>query len=472
MALPTDRVRHDIAAAWDTDVIDRLIEFIAIPNVSPAFDRDWAEHGYMATAVELVRAWCAAQPIDGLTVEVRELPGRTPLIVGEIPATRADLTADTVLIYSHLDKQPEMTGWREGLGPWTPVLDGDRLYGRGGADDGYGIFAALTALVALRAHGGDHARIVFLVEASEESGSCDLPAHLEAMGDQLGAVSLVVGLDSGAASYDQLWLTTSLRGLLMATVRVTVLTEGVHSGSAGGIVPSSFRILRRLLDRIEDPDTGRVLVDEMWCPVPAEREAQINQTAAAIVADLAFPFAGTTHAGTDDAAALLRARTWEPALATIAVDGFPPPDRAGNVLRPASAVTIAARLAPDADPRAAAAALQTRLTEDPPYGATVTVEVESAEAGWSAPPTAPWLQAAADTASAAVWGQPSAAMGEGGTIPFMGMLGVRFPAAQFLITGVLGPESNAHGPNEFLHLPMAQGVATAVAVVVDAHANR
>ncbi|HEU5083340.1 MAG TPA: M20/M25/M40 family metallo-hydrolase [Acidimicrobiales bacterium] len=472
MPLDADRIRSTIAASWADDVVPVLHEYIRIPNVSPAFDAAWEANGHMAQATELVRQWCASRAIPGLTVEVLELPGRTPVVLCEIPATDAALADDTVLLYGHLDKQPEMAGWRDGSGPWEPVLDGDLLYGRGGADDGYAAFAALTAIEALREARGRHARLLLLIEASEESGSRDLPAHLEALGDRLGDVSLVVGLDSGAASYDRLWVTTSLRGVLLASVRVDVLTEGVHSGSAGGVVPSSFRILRRLLDRIEDPDTGRVLIDAFHGEIPAEREAQLAATAPEIVHGLAFPWADGTQPVHEDPVDLLRARTWEPSIANIAVDGFPPADRAGNVLRPFTELTMACRLAPSADPTAAAAALEAALTTDPPHGAGVRVKVSQAEGGWSAPPTARWLQDAVDEASTAHWGRASAAMGEGGTIPFMGMLGARFPDAQFLITGVLGPGSNAHGPNEFLHLPMARRVTATVSHVLDAHARR
>ena len=472
MALDAAQIRTSVDDGWDRDVLGPLQDYVRIPNVSPAFDPHWAANGHMGAAVELVRQWCEVRPIDGLRVEVLEVDGRTPVVLCEIPATEPGSAADTVLLYGHLDKQPEMAGWRDGLGPWDPVLDGDVLYGRGGADDGYAVFAAFTAIEALRAAGGSHARLLVLIEASEESGSPDLPAHLDALGDRLGQVSLVVGLDSGAATYDRLWVTTSLRGVLVAAVRVDVLTEGVHSGSAGGVVPSSFRILRRLLDRIEDPDTGRVLVEELWGDVPAEREAQLAATADEIVAGMAFPWAGDTRPDHERAVDLLRARTWEPSVANIAVDGFPPPDRAGNVLRPHTELTLACRLAPTADPSAAASALERALTADPPNLATVTVTVRAAEGGWNAPPTAPWLQAAVDEASEAHWGKPSAAMGEGGTIPFMGMLGARFPEAQFLITGVLGPGSNAHGPNEFLHLPMARRITAAVSHVLDAHARR
>ncbi len=472
MSLDLTAVAAGVDQRWERDVVDRLHDYIRIPNVSPAFDSDWDGNGHMARATELIRQWCASRPIEEMTVEVLELPGRTPIVLCEIPATEAALADDTVLLYGHLDKQPEMTGWREDLGPWEPVLEGDLLYGRGGADDGYAVFSSLTAIEALRDAGGSHARLLVLIEASEESGSPDLPAHLEALGDRLGDVTLVVGLDSSAATYDRLWVTTSLRGVLLASVRVDVLTEGVHSGSAGGVVPSSFRLLRRLLDRVEDPDTGRVLIDELWSEIPAERDAQLAATAEQIMGDMAFPWAGDTHTHHDSAVDALRAGTWEPAIAAIAVDGFPSPDRAGNVLRPFTQLTLSCRLAPTADPAAAAAALERTLTTDPPQGASVSVTVVAAEAGWNAPPTADWLQAAIDDASQANWGQPAAAMGEGGAIPFMGMLGQRFPDAQFLITGVLGPGSNAHGPNEFLHLPMARRITASVSNVLDAHARR
>jgi len=470
--LDADRTRTFVDQRWEGDVLDVLRDHIRIPNVSPAFDPAWEANGHMARATALVADWCRARPIEGLSVEVHQLPGRTPVVLCEVPATDPDLADDTVLLYGHLDKQPEMTGWRDGLGPWEPVLEGDVLFGRGGADDGYACFAALTAIEALHEQGGRHARLLVLVEASEESGSPDLPAHLDALGDRLGAVSLVVGLDSGAASYDRLWTTTSLRGVLVASVRVDVLTEGVHSGSAGGIVPDSFRVLRRLLDRIEDPDTGRVLVDELWSEVPPERAADLERSAASIVTELALPWADGTRAQHDDPVALLRARTWEPSIATIAMDGFPPPDRAGNVLRPHTEATLACRLAPTADPAAAARALERALTADPPHGAGVEVTIRGAEGGWAAPPTAPWLQRALDDASTRHWGRPSAGLGEGGTIPFMGMLGARFPSAQFLVTGVLGPGSNAHGPNEALHLPTARRLTATVADVLGAHARR
>ncbi len=462
---------------WEGDILPALHDYIAIPNLSPAFEPDWAGKGHMADAVELVRSWCAARPIEGLTVEVHELEGRTPVVVVDVPAAGAAAGADpgdTVLLYGHLDKQPPMAGWLEGLGPWTPVRRDERLYGRGGADDGYAAFASLAAIEAVRAEGASHARCVLVIEASEESGSPDLPAHVDALDGRLGSPSLVVCLDSGCATFDRLWATTSLRGLAGVTLTVRVLDEGVHSGYAGGVVPSSFRLLRQLLDRVEDAATGVLLLPELHVDIPPDRVAQLTATATELGGPGAsFPLVpGLVPSHADDPAAGLLARTWRPALAYIGADGLPPTGLAGNVLRPSTTLGLSFRLPPTADPDAATAAIERVLTADPPQGAEVTVERDHAAAGWAAPSFAPWLAQALDKASQAAWGRSSATIGEGGSIPFMAMLGERFPDAQFVVTGVLGPGTNAHGPNEYLHVPYATALTGAVAHILTAHAGR
>lgn len=466
-----------VGRIWEDDILPTLTDYIAIPNVSPAYDADWVAKGHMAEAVDLVRDWCAARPIDGLTVEVHELEGRTPLILVDVPATGAADKSnpdDTVLLYGHLDKQPPMTGWLDGLGPWTPVRRDEKLYGRGGADDGYSAFAALAAIQAVRAEGGSHARCVLLVEASEESGSPDLPAHVDALASRLGSPSLVVCLDSGCATFDRLWATTSLRGLAGVTVTVRVLEEGVHSGAAGGMVPSSFRLLRQLLDRIEDAGTGQLLLPELHVEIPPDREAELTATATELGhSGGVFPLvAGMVPIHDGDPAAQLLARTWRPALAYVGADGLPPTAEAGNVLRPFTTLGLSFRLPPTAEPEAATAAVERALTADPPYGAQVTVTPEHAAAGWAAPAFSAWLTTALDEASEAAWGQPFRTIGEGGSIPFMAMLGERFPAAEFVVTGVLGPGTNAHGPNEYLHVPYATRLTGAVAHVLARHAAR
>ena len=465
------RVDRFVSGKWDQDIVPRLVEYIRIPNKSPMFDTQWVEHGYMDAAVALMEGWAKAQPIPGLVVEVVRLEGRTPLIFLEVPASGPDTGDDCVLLYGHLDKQPEMTGWDQGLGPWEPVLKGDRLYGRGGADDGYAIFGSLAALQALHEQGAAHARCVILIEACEESGSYDLPAYVDHLADRIGMPSLVVCLDSGCGNYDQLWCTTSLRGLAGGNLTVKVLDEGVHSGDASGIVPSSFRLLRQLLSRIEDEDTGRILLDGLHAEVPDDRDVQARKVAEVLGTAVydKFPLLPGMTPMAADLSELVLNRTWRPALSITGMDGIPPLASAGNVLRPQTAVKLSLRLPPTLDGRQAGELLKEALLRDPPNGAQVTLELEKASTGWNAPAMAPWLERAIDTASQEFFGAPAMYMGEGGSIPFMGMLGEKFPNAQFMITGVLGPHSNAHGPNEFLHIPMGKKVTASVARVVAAH---
>ncbi len=465
-----NEARAFVDAVWDDSIVPALVEYIAIPNESPAFDPDWASAGHMDRAVELVASWCRDHAVEGQTLEVVRLPGRTPLLLIEIPGE----IDDTVLLYGHLDKQPEMTGWREDLGPWKPVIEGDKLYGRGGADDGYAAFASLTAIDALRRQGRPHARCVIVIEACEESGSPDLPHYIEHLAPRIGQPSLVVCLDSGCGNYDQLWSTTSLRGLVTGTLRVDVLEEGVHSGDASGVVPSSFRVMRRLLDRIDDADTGIVADPAFGAEIPEARRHQAAVAAEALGDGVwaKFPFVDGMQPATPDLTELVLNRTWRPALSITGVDGLPGLDQAGNVLRPGTALKLSLRLAPTADAARASERLRELLEADPPSGARVRFEPDEPGGGWDAPPLAPWLESAIDAASRAHFGRPAVFMGEGGSIPFMGMLGEKFPDAQFLITGVLGPGSNAHGPNEFLHLPTGKRVTACVAQILDLHARR
>jgi acetylornithine deacetylase/succinyl-diaminopimelate desuccinylase-like protein len=474
--MDAERVRSFIGALWDAEVVPQLTEYIRIPNKSPMFDRDWVAHGHMDRAVALLEAWARGKlgALAGAKLEVVRWPGRTPLIFIEVPALGAAARADDgVLLYGHLDKQPEMTGWSAGLGPWTPVLKGDRLYGRGGADDGYAIFGAVSALLALHAQQVPHARCVVMIEAGEESGSPDLPFYVDHLAARIGQPSLVVCLDSGCANYDQLWLTTSLRGMTGGEFTVEVLTEGVHSGDASGVVPDSFRILRHLLTRLEDPATGKIVPQAFYVEVPPERVAQAKQCAEILGDEVfdKFPWTPGMRPVAEDKVELVLNRTWRPQLAVTGAGGLPPIAGAGNVLRASTAVRLSLRLPPTADAPACALEMKKLLEADPPYGAKVSVRLEDSGAGWNAPKLSAWLSGAVDQASRQAFGAPVAYMGEGGSIPFMGMLGEKFPRAQFLITGVLGPHSNAHGPNEFLHIPTGKKVSQVVAAVVAAHAE-
>ena len=467
--MESTQLRKFVDGMWDDAVVPSLTEYIRIPNKSPAFDPKWVEHGYMDDAVKLMERWARERlsAIKGAKLDVVRLPGRTPLIFMEIPG-EGDKTA---LLYGHLDKQPEMAGWTDGFGPWTPVRKGDRLYGRGSSDDGYAMYGALSAVLALHDQGIAHARCVIMIEACEESGSYDLPHYVEHLSKRIGKPSLVVCLDSGCGNYDQWWLTTSLRGNSTGVLTVRVLDEGVHSGDASGVVPSSFRIVQQLLARLEDPDTGEVLLKSLHAKVPADRLAQAKITARVLKTETwdKFPFANGTKPVTKNAVELILNRTWRPQLAVTGADGLPQPINAGNVMLPYTEVKLSRRLPPTVDAPKAGEAMKKVLTKNPPYGAEVTFDMEPSMTGWNAPSFQPWLDKAVKEAAQIAFGRPPAFMGEGGSIPFMAMLGEKFPGTQFIVTGVLGPHSNAHGPNEFLHIPTGKRVTQAVAHVLAAH---
>jgi acetylornithine deacetylase/succinyl-diaminopimelate desuccinylase-like protein len=336
------------------------------------------------------------------------------------------------------------------------------------------MFGALTAILALHDQKIPHARCIVLIEACEESGSYDLPYYVTHLAGRIGAPSLVVCLDSGCGNYDQLWLTTSLRGLVGGTLTVAVLEEGVHSGDASGVVPSCFRVLRQLLSRLEDEATGNIRPAELYVQVPAERVAQAGVAAKSLGKEIytKFPLLPGVKPVDDDLVELVLNRTWRPQLAVTGIDGLPAPANAGNVTLPKIAAKLSLRLPPTLDGKTAAAHVNGLLETDPPYGAKVTFSGKEGATGWSAPALAPWLERSLAAASEQAFGAPPAYMGEGGTIPFMAMLGEKFPQAQFVVTGVLGPHSNAHGPNEFLHLPTARRITSVIAQVLADHATR
>ena len=466
-----DIARRVVSGWWDDSIVPTLSEYIRIPNKSPHFDAEWEAHGYMRDAVTMFLGWAQRAGIAGLTAEIVTLPGRTPLLLCDIPATAPG--AGTVLLYGHYDKQPEFSGWADGLGPWTPVLREGRLYGRGGADDGYAMFGSLAAIAALDAEQHPRSRCVVLIEGCEESGSYDLPHYMDALASRIGRPELVICLDAECGSYDRLWLTTSLRGMLLGTLRVDVLREGVHSGAASGIVPSSFRITRVLLDRIENPATGEML-PELYVPIPPAVIRQARDFAATLGSEVTgrFPWLDGVQPIIGDATELVLNNTWRPTLSVTGVSGAPDVASAGNTLRPGTAVKLSIRLPPTLAPEVADAAVAAALTADPPYRAQVAFVTDGGQSGWAAPPLEPWLTDALTHASSRAFGQPVRHMGTGGTIPFMQMLGRRFPAVQFMVTGVLGPHSNAHGPNEFLDVATGKRVTECVADVLAAFAAR
>jgi acetylornithine deacetylase/succinyl-diaminopimelate desuccinylase-like protein len=458
-----------VEQAWSESILPRLCEYVRIPNKSPLFDPDWERNGHMEKAVQLMAEWCRKQPLAGMKVEIHRIEGRTPLLFIDVPGT----TDARVLLYGHLDKQPEFTGWESGLGPWDPVIRDGKLYGRGGADDGYAVFSSLTAIAALDAQRIPRARCVVMIEACEESGSPDLPAHVEALAKRIGTPSLVVCLDAECGNYDQLWCTTSLRGNLIGTLEVQVLTEGVHSGSGSGTVPSCVRVLRQLLERIEDGASGEVKGSALSVPISERRRQQARATANVLGEGVwnRFPFAPGAGPVTDDPVELILNTTWRSTLTITGIEGLPALRDAGNVLVPQVAAKLSFRLPPTTDPQRAAQEVKRVLERDPPYGARVTFKPGSAMGGWDAPEMAPWLEDSVQRASREFFGRDAMYMGTGGSIPFMGMLGERFPRTQFVVTGVLGPHANAHGPNEFLHLETARRLTACVAEVLADHAR-
>jgi acetylornithine deacetylase/succinyl-diaminopimelate desuccinylase-like protein len=459
-----DHIRGHIDETWSTSIVPALEQYIRIPNQSPLFDPEWKRNGHMHRAVALARSWVEQQGVKGLTIEVHEIGDRTPLIYMEIDGD----PSSTVLMYGHLDKQPAMVGWEEGLGPWTPVLRDGKLYGRGGADDGYAIFATIASIRTLQQQKLTHSRIVVMIECCEESGSVDLPAYIDLLSDRIGTPRLVICLDSGCGNYEQLWMTTSLRGSIVGNLNVEVLTEGVHSGDASGIVPSSFRIIRMLLDRLEDASTGEIVPEWLHVEVPAERLEEAKATARVLGDDVwsKFPFAAGVQPVTKEPLELLLNRTWRPALSYIGQAGMPDLLQGGNVLRPKTSIKLSLRVPPSLDATDLDRRLKELLESDPPYGARVSFDPEKGGGGWVAPRIAPWLSDSVERASQTYFGKEAMTFGEGGSIPFMGMLGAKFPSAQFLITGVLGPQSNAHGPNEFLHIGYAKALTACVTQVL------
>ena len=397
---------------WTENVIPSLMDFIRIPNVSPAFDDAWYTNGLQNQAFDLVTQWAEAQKIENCKIELFKEPERTPLLFMEIEAHNSD---QTCMLYAHIDKQPPMGVWMEGLGPYEPAVKEGKLYGRGAVDDGYGFYCAITAIKAIKAQGLPCPRIVMTFEGCEESGSRDLPYYMDKLSERIGTPDLICCLDAGCGNFEQLWVTTSLRGNTNINLTVQMLEEGVHSGTSSGIAPSSFRICRELLSRLEDEKTGLVVPRDFYADVPSSRLEQVA-AAAAILGDTVvrqFPFVEGGHPVAKEApiAEHILARTWRPALSVTGCDGLPPTAVAGNVMLPLTKLKLSMRLPPTLDAKQASQLLERILTADPPQGARITVEHQTAGNGWHAPLEAEWLGTAVHTASLTYFDRPCAHMG-------------------------------------------------------------
>ena len=460
----TESTRKFINRFWDDTVLPSLSEYVAIPCKSPMFDPDWRKNGYMHHAVMHCKSWCDSLGIEGLKTDLFEIDDRTPVLFVEIPGVDDNRS---ILVYGHLDKQPEAEGWDENRGPWNPVIENDRLYGRGAADDGYALYCAMSSIAAIKEQNLPHPTIKLLIECSEESGSPDIKAYLDHLAKRIGAPDLILVLDSGCGNYDQLWLTTSLRGMMGGNLTVKILNEAVHSGDASGIVPSSFRVTRKILSRIEDPENGEILPKFLHDKIPDNRMQQAKHLAEVVGDDvyLKFPFVEGAHPLSKNLTSLVLNRSWRPTICITGADGLPSTANAGNALRTHTTLKLSIRIPPTLEAEAANKALKELIESNPPYGAHVTYDIEKGGTGWNAPPMANWLKTSLEEASKEFYGTAPMFMGEGGSIPLIGMLGKRFPKAKFIVTGVLGPQSNAHGPNEALHIPMVKNLSACIAKV-------
>ncbi len=459
-----DRLRELIVSGWDESLQPALEDFIAIPNQSPAFDPEWAKNGLQEKALELYVAWVEKQGVEGLKLEVLRPEGRTPLVFAEIEGNGEN----TVFLYGHLDKQPPFEGWDDNKGPWKPVVENGKLYGRGSVDDGYAPFSAVLLIKALQEMGVAHPRCVLFVEFGEESGSPDIDYYFEELGDRIGDVSMIVVPDSGCGDYERLWFTSSLRGMVAGSLEISTVREGVHSGSASGIVVSSFRVARQLFDRLEDAETGRILLEELHAEI-SEDVVQKARDASAVLGPATrskFPVQEGVALASDDDAELLLNVSYRPTLSVTGAEGFPELQSAGNVLRPRTAFKLSFRLPPGIDPDQAAAVVKRTLETDPPYGAKVSFEPDHGGPGWAAPTFPAWLAETAEAASQAFYGKEVLFYGEGGSIPLLAKLGEMFPAADALVVGLAGPGANPHGPNEFLHIDAARKLVCCLAAVV------
>lgn len=442
------------------EILPNLSEFIKIDNLSPAYDKEWNTNGKLEHAAKFCLDWALKQGIKGIKGELIKDEDKTPVIFIEIEALNSD---KNILMYGHFDKQPHFTGWAEGLGPTTPVIKDGFLYGRGGADDGYAIFSCITALKAIQEQGGKHGRIVLLIEGSEESGSIHLVPYITKLKDRIGTPDLLVCLDSGCQDYDTLWITNSLRGVVILDVTVETLEEGVHSGAGSGLAPDSFTVLRNILDRIDDSKTQKV-IEEFHVEVPKNRLDEINRVAE-LKKEKVLEHVKLTPGVeplTHDYTELIIRNTWAPTLVVVGASGLPAHDTAGNVLRPNTSFRLSMRLPPTYDPNVAMERLNEIVTKDPPFNAKITTSRKNPGPGWNNKQFSQKLHDSLNTSSQKLWGKEYFSFGEGGSIPFIKLLADSFPECEIIVCGVLGPNSNAHSCNEALNIGYCKNITSTI----------
>lgn len=448
-------MKNFVDTYWEKEALPQLMAFGEIPNVSPAFDAEWEKHGHMMRAAEMLAEWVKSRNIAE-TVEIKRLPGRTPLLFIEI---KGELE-ETVLMYGHMDKQPEMDGWREGLHPWKPVREGEYLYGRGLADDGYALFAAIGAVEGAKAQGAKLPRIVIIIEGSEESGSEDLPAYLEELKEAIGEPRAVVTLDSEGLGPECLALTRSLRGIINGYLTIKTLSAPLHSGLATGVVPSSSRILRILFSRIEDTETGRIINATVNPKIPETVRENFKKVADALGDTFlkAYELPQGLEPVANDVSELIERNLWEAGMEVTGFSGLPPPERAGNVFASELHLKLSFRIPPLVKAKDAAVELKKVFETKPPYDARITFTAKEMDNGWLGSPFSETGERAIGEAAQETYGLGPIETGIGASIPFIGMMAKKFPKADQIVVGLLSPSSRAHGPNENLHIPRAKNL--------------
>lgn len=458
-------IRAFLEEEFEPNLVEPLKDFVRIPNQSRSFDPEWNTNGLLEKACQHVIDWSKGQGLKDFSVDLYKEDGKTPAVIGV--AEMKD--APTILFYGHIDKQPPLTEkWREGLHPYQPVVENGKLYGRGGVDDGYAYFASVLVVKMLQKFGAQKHRFVFFFECDEESDSIDLEYYLDLKKDLIGTPEIMVCLDSGTIDYDHLSLTTNLRGILDFNLKVEVTKEGVHSGSAGGIVPDTFRIARHLLDTFEDSKNGR-LIPELNVNIPSDRYGEAVDLIKELGEfDFKIPFVEGAESITSDPLQLYLNNTWLPACTLIGFEGLPPSHRCGNVLNPYTSYQISLRLPPTLSHEDAMQAVKAHFANlKVPHNARITLSRFIGGSGLNLKPFSKKLQDSIFEAGKEFFGKVPLFFGEGGSIPFLNDFQRRFPKAELLVLGINGPESNAHGPNEFLHLDYLKKLISSLVFVFE-----
>lgn len=452
---------------WDQHGIPGLMDFIRIPSKSTDFDPNWESNGFLKQACESAALWLKGI-IPDARCELLTETGRTPCLFVEIPPTKGYENSAAMAFYGHFDKLPETGEWQEGLGAWTPVLKNNCLYGRGSADDGYSFYLMGVCVAALKTLNHAHPRIIGIFETQEESGSKDLPYYLNLIHDRLGSVNAFFILDNSCSDYERLWTVSSLRGVIKGTLKVKVLSHGVHSGAYSGIVPDAYGIAQHLLSRVYDPLTSEVKIPSCLAKIPDTCQQQL-QNVGNILGDQIWNRApllpGVSPISTQPDELLLQ-NTWKPALTITGISGIPVPENAGNIIHGDVALTLSMRVPPLIDLKQAVNDLNQLLTTDIPFGCEVSLTSISAEPGWASFHTDSKIQELLSKASECHFGKPLATTGQGGSIPIVNEFEKHLPNTALVVTGALGTDSNAHAPNEFLNMNYAKKLTAVIAQVI------